>query len=79
METLIVYSLVLLFFILLCVFTVVVLASQPYREPQATATPHENAAETGSRAAYAVLAAMLLLFFVITLLSERQQAHAQAS
>ena len=27
----------------------------------------------------AVLAAMLLLFFVITLLSERQQAHAQAS
>ena len=79
METLIVYSLVLLFFILLCVFTVGVLASQPYREPQAATSTQENAAEAGSKAAYAVLAAMLLLFFVITLLSERQQAHAQAS
>jgi TRAP-type C4-dicarboxylate transport system permease small subunit len=79
METLIVYSLVLLFFILLCVFTVVVLASQPYREPQAVTATQENAAEADSKTAYAVLAAMLLLFFVITLLSERQQAHAQAS
>lgn len=79
MEALIVYSLVLLFFILLYVFTVFVLAGQPYREPQVAAATQENAAETGSKAAYAALAVMLLLFFVITLLSERERAHARAS
>lgn len=79
MESLILYGLVLLFFILLCVFTVGVLARQPYRPPQAITTTQENAAEAGGKGTYAALAVMLLLLFVITLLSERRQVHAPAS
>ena len=79
METLILYGLVVLFFVLLVVFTVAVLSGQPYVAPQLPATTQENAVEAGGTGAYGAVAILLLLLFVLTLLGQRRQAHAGAS
>ena len=73
METLIVYGLVLLFFALLAIFVVAVLATHPYKEPSATVQKSSPAAD--SRIAYGVLAVIVTFLFVIVLLSERERSH----
>jgi hypothetical protein len=79
METLILYGLVVLFFVLLVVFTVAVLSGQPYVAPQSSATPQENAVEAGGSGAYGAVAILFLLLFALTLLGQRRHAHAGAS
>jgi NADH:ubiquinone oxidoreductase subunit 3 (subunit A) len=79
METLILYGLVVLFFVLLVVFTVAVLSGQPYVAPQSSATTQEYAVEAGSRGAYGAVAILFLLLFVLTFVGQRRQAHAGAS
>ena len=77
METLIVYGLVLLFFVLLAIFVIAVLAVHPYAEPSATV--QKNAADADSMIAYGVLAAIMTFLFVIMLLSEREHSHLTSS
>jgi hypothetical protein len=79
METLILYGLVVLFFVLLVVFTVAVLSSQPYVAPQPSGTAQENAVEAGGRGAYGAVAILFLLLFVLTFVGQRRHAHAGAS
>ena len=79
METLILYGLVVLFFVLLVVFTVVVLSGQPYVAPQPSATAQENTVEAGGRGAYGAVAILFLLLFALTWLGQRRHAHAGAS
>ena len=79
MEALILYGLVVLFFVLLVVFTVAVLSGQPYVAPQSPAAAQEHAVEAGGSGAYGAVAILLLLLFVLTWLGQRRQAHAGAS
>jgi NADH:ubiquinone oxidoreductase subunit 3 (subunit A) len=82
METLILYGLVGLFFVLLVVFTIAVLSGQPYVAPQSPAARQENAVEAGStdsRGAYGAVAILFLLLLVLTFVGQRRQAHAGAS
>ncbi len=76
METLIVYGLVLLFFVLLAIFVVGVLAAHPYAEPPApvekSAAGQKSSAASDSMIAYGVLAVIMTFLFVIMLLSERE-------
>lgn len=73
METLIVYGLVLLFFLLLAIFVVAVLANHPYAEPSAAV--QKSSASADSKIAYSVLALIMTFLFVIMLLSERERSH----
>ena len=77
METLIVYGLVLLFFVLLTIFVVAVLANHPYAEPPAAVQKSSTSAD--SKIAYGVLALIMAFLFVITLLSERERSHMTSS
>ena len=77
METLIVYGLVLLFFVLLVIFVVAVLANHPYAEPPAAV--QKSSASADSKIAYGVLALIMAFLFVITLLSERERSHMTSS
>jgi hypothetical protein len=83
MEILIVYGLVLLFFVLLAMFVVAVLASHPYAEPPAavekSATAQKSSAARDNMIAYGVLGVIMAFLFVITLLSERERGHIPAS
>jgi len=83
METLIVYGLVLLFFVLLAIFVVGVLASHPYVEPPAaveeSAAVKKSSAASDSMIAYGVLAVIMTFLFVIMLLSERERSHITSS
>ena len=73
MEALLVYSLVLVFFIVLALFVSTILRTHPYKEPEssAAATASPSAGEKSSAVAYIVLAAMFLLFCLITVLDKR--------
>ena len=75
MEGFLVYGLVFLFFVLLAVFVGTVLRTHPYSasERPAAAPTADVATKTGSKAAYAVLAAMFLLFCLLTALNSRRQ------
>ena len=83
METLIVYGLVLLFFVLLAIFVVGVLAAHPYMEPLAavekSAAVQKSSAATDSMIAYGVLGVIVTFLFVIMLLSERERSHITSS
>ena len=83
METLIVYGLVLLFFVLLAIFVVVVLAAHPYAEPLAavekSAAVQKSSAVADSMIAYGVLGVIVTFLFVIMLLTERERSHITAS
>ena len=83
METLIVYGLVLLFFVLLAIFVVGVLAAHPYVEPPAavekSAAGQKSSATADSMIAYGVLGVILTFLFVIMLLSERERSHITSS
>ena len=83
METLIVYGLVLLFFVLLAIFVVAVLAAHPYTEPPAavekSAAVQKSSAAADSMIAYGVLGVILTFLFVIMLLTERERSHITAS
>ena len=77
LETLIVYGLVLLFFVLLAVFVGVVLTNHPYAEPEASQHPaqarHVNISKSaGNGVSYGIIALLLLLFCVITVLDSRE-------
>jgi hypothetical protein len=77
METLIVYGLVLLFFVLLAIFVVAVLAAHPYAEPPAAV--QKSSAASDSMIVYGVLGVIVTFLFVIMLLSERERSHMTAS
>ncbi len=83
METLIVYGLVLLFFVLLAIFVVAVLAAHPYTELPAavekSAAVQKSSAAEDSMIAYGVLAVIVTFLFVIMLLTERERSHITAS
>ena len=83
MEILIVYGLVLLFFVLLAIFVVGVLAAHPYVEPPAaveeSAAGQKSSAASDSLIAYGVLGVILTFLFVIMLLSERERSHITSS
>ena len=83
METLIVYGLVLLFFVLLAIFVVGVLAAHPYTEPLAavekSAAVQKSSATADSIIAYGVLGLIVTFLFVIMLLSERERSHITSS
>lgn len=83
METLIVYGLVLLFFVLLAIFVVGVLAAHPYAEPPAavekSAAAQKSSATADSMIAYGVLGVIVTFLFVIMLLTERERSHITAS
>ena len=83
MEILIVYGLVLLFFVLLAIFVVGVLAAHPYVEPLAavekSAAGQKSSAASDSMIAYGVLGVIMTFLFVIMLLSERERSHITSS
>ncbi len=83
METLIVYGLVLLFFVLLAIFVVAVLAAHPYTELPAavekSAAVQKSSAAEDSMIAYGVLGVIVTCLFVIMLLTERERSHITAS
>ena len=83
METLIVYGLVLLFFVLLAIFVVAVLAAHPYTELPAavekSAAIQKSSAAEDSMIAYGVLGVIVTCLFVIMLLTERERSHITAS
>src|SRR5437588_3418367 len=84
MEILIVYGLVLLFFVLLAIFVVGVLAAHPYAElpvaaVEKSAAVQKSSAASDSMIAYGVLGVILTFLFVIMLLSERERSHITSS
>ncbi len=83
METLIVYGLVLLFFVLLAIFVVAVLAAHPYTEPPAavekSAAVQKSSVTADNMIAYGVLGVIVTCLFVIMLLTERERSHITAS
>ena len=77
LETLIVYGLVLLFFVLLAVFVGVVLSSHPYSAPEPAQHPEkvtrtQISKDAGNGISYGIIALLLLLFCVITVLDQRE-------
>ena len=75
MEAFLAYSLVLLFFVLLAVFVGTVLRTHPYSESErhAAETATNATTKAASKAAYALLAAMFLLFCLLTAMNSRRQ------
>jgi hypothetical protein len=86
MEILFVYGLVLLFFILVPIFSVVVLSNHPYRETtqltpavemsttSKSASTQKSYSAIDRKLAYAALAVILLGAFLIAVMSERKSA-----
>jgi hypothetical protein len=80
LETLIVYGLLLLFFVLLAGFVGVVLLNHPYSDPAqqpdtATVTDVNKSKSAGNGASYGILAALILFFCVLTIFVQRDNAH----
>jgi hypothetical protein len=79
MEIFFVYSLVFLFLLGFVLFSMLILATHPDREETALALAHPSppASVQENLIAYGVLAALLLFFTFITLLSRKQRIHFQ--
>lgn len=71
METLIVYSLVILFFLFLLIFVLAVLPNHPYSEPAPKGQAQVPTANTPI--VYMVLSILVVALFVLGWVSQRKQ------
>ena len=69
METLLVYGLVVLFFVLLILFIILVLSNHPYNEPEQTSEMQASSMPLSSndtKVAYGVVSLLFIAFCVLT-------------
>ncbi len=77
METLFVYGLVVLFFVLFFLFIIVVLLPHPYSEPPTHAETQDTKADgkAGGTLTYGVFSLFFLLLFALVWVSEKKRAR----